>query len=120
MLLRRTSFEAVLEGFDSDAPEKWPLKGKSLPYGKLQCAMEDCAETAAHNKKDPASKGCQPFFNSLIEEIERVDGCAPGFAHFLCFFWRHAEALLAATWMPKKESAESPPAPHLSAFIATS
>lgn len=77
MLLRKTSFEAVLEGFDSDAPEKWPLKGKSLPYGKLQCAMEVWhAEAAAQDKKDPASKDCrtQPFFNSLIEEIQRVDG----------------------------------------------
>ncbi|BDA48971.1 hypothetical protein COCOBI_13-0810 [Coccomyxa sp. Obi] len=80
MLLKRTSFDAVLEGFDSDAPEKWPLKGKSLPYGKLQCAMEDwCAEGAGQSKMDPASKGAelcrtQPFFNSLIEEIKRVDG----------------------------------------------
>lgn len=82
MLLRKTSFEAVLEGFDSDAPEKWSLKGKSLPYGKLQCAMESWrAEAAAQDKKNPASNGAelwrtQPFFKSLIEEIKRVDGCA--------------------------------------------
>ena len=76
MLLKRTSFEAVIEGFEADAPAKWPLKGKSLPYVKLQWAMEDCYAQATAQGKDgtaPAKPDPPPFFRSLTEEIRLVD-----------------------------------------------
>ena len=81
MLLKRTSFEAVIEGFEADAPAKWPLKGKSLPYVKLQMAMEDCCAQAAAQSRDGAAKPgsdpsvTDPFFRSLAEEVKQVDRC---------------------------------------------
>lgn len=79
MLPRKTSFEAVIEGFDADAPARWALKGKSLPYGQLQLAMETChAQTPAQSKDAAAGKGSdtsvtRSFFDTLTKEIKRVD-----------------------------------------------
>lgn len=79
MLSRKTSFEALLESFDADAPAHWPLKGKSLPYGRLQCEMEQCLGSYIYNDEPCMSESAaQPdalqFFISLTAEVRRVDG----------------------------------------------
>jgi hypothetical protein len=82
MLLRKTSFEALLDSFDADAPAHWPLKGKSLPYGRLQWEMElalgctiyddDCIIRSSGAL--PRQPDARQFFVSLTAEVRRVDG----------------------------------------------
>ena len=79
MLLRKTSFEALLESFDADAPAHWPLKGKSLPYGRLQREMEQCLGSCIYNDESCASSPATQqetlhFYISLTREVRRVDG----------------------------------------------
>jgi hypothetical protein len=79
MIQRKTSFEALIESFDADAPPGWPLKGKSLRYGKLQCAIEDCCNKDGNMQAQVGSEQAQRsrFFDALAEEVRRVDRCVP-------------------------------------------
>ena len=73
MIGRRTSFEAVLDGFDSDAPPQWRLKGCSLPYGRLQ----SCIEATPTNLSGQRAPGAEPteFFSELRKEVQLIDRC---------------------------------------------
>ena len=73
MIGRRTSFEAVLDGFDSDAPPQWRLKGCSLPYGRLQGFIE--ATTAELPKQQAVHSGQTDFFSELRREVLLIDRC---------------------------------------------
>ena len=82
MLQRKTSFEALLDSFDADAPMHWSLKGKSLPYGRLQWEMEhalgctiyddDCIVSSSSGAA-VRQPGVLQFFDSLTAEVRRVD-----------------------------------------------
>ena len=71
MIGRKTSFEAVIESFDLDTPTHWPLKGRSLPYGRLQNCMEtsptDCRESASQQQQQT------DFLSQLRKEVHHID-----------------------------------------------
>ncbi len=71
MIGRRTSFEAVLDGFDSDAPPQWRLKGCSLPYGRLQGCIE--ANTADLPEQRAIHPEQTDFFSNLRKEVQLID-----------------------------------------------
>ncbi|CAL5222894.1 g5323 [Coccomyxa viridis] len=73
MIGRKTSFEAVLESFDLDTPAQWPLKGRSLPYGRLQ----NCMETSSPGHPESASQEDQQtdFLRQLRQEVHLIDRC---------------------------------------------
>lgn len=78
MIIRKTSFEALISSFDADAPARWPLKGKSLRYGQLQLAIEDCCQQklvihGAGRAEGPKTTDPERFFAALAEEVRRVD-----------------------------------------------
>ncbi len=71
MIGRKTSFEAVIESFDLDTPAQWPLKGRSLPYGRLQY----CMETSSTGHSDSVSQEDQQtdFLMQLRQEVHLID-----------------------------------------------
>ena len=71
MIGRKTSFEAVIESFDLDTPAQWPLKGRSLPYGRLQ----NCMETSSTGPPENASQENQQtdFLMQLRQEVHLID-----------------------------------------------
>ena len=73
MIGRRTSFEAVLDGFDSDAPPQWRLKGCSLPYGRLQSCIE--ATTTDPSEQRALYTEQKGFFAELRNEVQLIDRC---------------------------------------------
>ncbi len=87
MILRKQSFESLLESFDADSPEWWPLKGKSLPYSKLQSAMEQACGHAVDEEvcgpagKPPSQQAQQRFFAALLQEVESIDRWAGACMH---------------------------------------
>ena len=73
MIGRKTSFEAVIESFDLDTPAHWPLKGRSLPYGRLQ----SCMEINPTRQMDSGSQQEQQadFVSQLRKEVHLIDRC---------------------------------------------
>ena len=73
MIGRKTSFEAVIESFDFDTPAHWPLKGRSLPYGRLQ----SCMEINPTRQMDSGSQQEQQadFVSQLRKEVHLIDRC---------------------------------------------
>lgn len=68
MIGRKTSFEAVIESFDSDTPAHWPLKGRSLPYNKLQGCIG--ASTFVASQQQPQQTD---FLSELRSEVHLID-----------------------------------------------
>ena len=71
MIGRKTSFDAVIDSFDSDAPAHWLLKGRSLPYGRLQSCME--ASTTGRSEKGPQHEQATNFLSRLRQEVHLID-----------------------------------------------
>ena len=71
MIGRKTSFDAVIESFDSDAPAQWLLKGRSLPYGRLQSCME--ASTTGRSERNPQHEQATDFLSALRQEVHLID-----------------------------------------------
>ena len=71
MIGRKTSFEAVIESFDLDTPAQWPLRGRSLPYGRLQ----NCMETSSNGRSEGGSQleKQTDFLLRLREEVHLID-----------------------------------------------
>jgi len=89
MIGRKTSFDAVIESFDSDAPAHWLLKGRSLPYGRLQSCME--ASTTGRLEKSPQHEQATDFLSRLRQEVHLID--------------RYVSALLASSELQAEQLA---------------
>ena len=70
MIGRKTSFEGVIESFDSDTPAHWPLKGRSLPYSRLQSCMEASTSGQPELSQDSKQKN---FISELRKEVHLID-----------------------------------------------
>lgn len=71
MIGRKTSFEAVIESFDLDTPAQWPLRGRSLPYGRLQSCMETSSTGASESGSQLEKQ--RDFLSQLREEVYLID-----------------------------------------------
>lgn len=95
MILRKQSFESLLESFDADSPDDWALKGKSLGY--VRCQHAHCCLSSLYTHRVPALQyGGLRRYSKLQSSMDQACG------HCCC-----DEGSCAATKPPSQQAQQS-------------